>query len=271
MLDLIPLLAVGLLLGVRHATDADHVLAVSTIVSRERSLRGAAAIGALWGLGHGLTVIAVGCAILLFGVVIPPRLGLAMEFAVGVMLVLLGLFSLVAVVRRASEARVPHENRHGHDLRHAHLHRHGDYAHSHAHGHAEGAHGHDETSTPQAWLDRHFGGLGPYQLARPLVVGVVHGLAGSAAVALLVLAAIRDPVWGFAYLVMFAAGTIAGMLLVTVAMAVPLAAGAARLPRLAVGIRVAAGALSLVFGLFLMNQVGGVDGLFSAAPRWSPH
>jgi high-affinity nickel-transport protein len=267
VLDLLPLLGVGFLLGVRHATDADHVLAVSTFVSRERNLRGAVAIGALWGLGHGLTVIAVGGAIIVFGLVIPPRVGLAMEFAVGVMLALLGLFTLVAVMRRAREARVSH----GHDLRHAHLHSHGDYAHSHAHGHADGAHGHDETSTPQAWLDRHFGRLGPYQFARPLVVGVVHGLAGSAAVALLVLAAIREPVWGFAYLVMFAAGTIAGMMLVTLAMAVPLATGAARLPRLAVGMRVAAGALSLVFGLFLMNQVGVVDGLFSAAPRWSPH
>ena len=83
-----------------------------------------------------------------------------------------------------------------------------------------------------------------------------------------VLAAIREPVWGLAYLVMFAAGTIAGMLLVTVAIAAPLAAGTRRLPRLAFGVRVAAGALSLVFGLFLMNQVGVVDGLFSSAPAW---
>ena len=106
---------------------------------------------------------------------------------------------------------------------------------------------------------------------RPLVVGIVHGMAGSAAVALLVLAAIREPLWGLAYLVVFAAGTIAGMMLVTVAMVLPLAAGTTRLPRLAVGLRVAAGALSLVFGLFLMNQIGVVDGLFSSAPRWSPH
>jgi high-affinity nickel-transport protein len=248
VLDLLPLLGVGFLLGMRHATDADHVLAVSTIVSRERSLRSAAAIGALWGLGHGLTVIAVGCAIILFGVVIPPRVGLAMEFAVGAMLALLGSFTLAAVVRRAREARASHE-----------------------HGHAAGAHDHHATSTAQAWLDRRFGGLGPYQIARPLLVGVVHGLAGSAAVALLVLAVIREPMWGLAYLVVFAAGTIAGMMLVTVAMAAPLAAGATRLPRFAVGVRVAAGALSLVFGLLLMNQVGVVDGLFSAAPSWHPH
>ena len=89
MLSLLSLLAVGFFLGVRHATDADHVVAIATIVTREKRLSAAAAIGVLWGVGHGLTVALVGCAIILFGVVIPPRVGLAMEFAVGIMLVLL--------------------------------------------------------------------------------------------------------------------------------------------------------------------------------------
>lgn len=107
MTDLTSLLAVGLFLGVLHATDSDHVVAIATIVTREPSLRGAAAIGALWGLGHGVTVALVGCAIIVFGLVIPPRLGLAMEFAVGIMLVVLGVFTLAAVVRQGQPRRRP--------------------------------------------------------------------------------------------------------------------------------------------------------------------
>jgi len=283
VLTLLSLIAVGFFLGVRHATDADHVVAIATIVSRERSLRGAAAIGALWGVGHSVTVAIVGCLIILFGVVIPPRIGLAMEFAVGVMLVLLGLFTLSAVARQAREALAlhllhggahgaqAHPNANGGEANgHMHVHTHGDYVHTHTHGHGAGAHGHHEHSTPQAWLDRHFGRLGLYQVLRPLVVGVVHGLAGSAAVALLVLTAIRDPLWGVAYLVVYGLGTIAGMMLITVAIAIPFAVSATRLPMVSAGVRVAAGALSLAFGLFLMYQIGVVDGLFSADPKWAP-
>src|SRR5207244_1320367 len=113
----------------------------------------------------------------------------------------------------------------------AHPHRHGDYVHSHAHGPAPAAHGHAEEDTPLARLDRRLGGLGLYQVLRPLVVGVVHGLAGSAAVALLVLAAIPNPVWGIAFLVVFGVGTIAGMMLITAASAVPFAYTATRFAR----------------------------------------
>ena len=286
MPDLTSLLAVGFFLGVLHATDSDHVLAIATIVTRERSLRAAAAIGALWGLGHGMTVALVGCAIIVFGLVIPPRLGLAMEFAVGIMLVVLGVLTLAAVVRQARAARVlkhsparPGPLAHGHahaapqpaPREHLHVHVHGDYVHTHVHGHARGAHGHAENATPQGWLDRRFGGLGPYRALRPMLIGVVHGLAGSAAVALLVLAAVRDPAWGLVYLAVFGVGTILGMMLMTMMIAAPLSFGSARLPRLGSGARAFAGVLSLGFGLFLMYQIGVVDGLFSAAPQWAPH
>src|SRR5207302_8379631 len=104
---------------------------------------------------------------------------------------------------------------------HVHAHRHGDDVHNHAHGETSLAHRHAAENTPLARLDRRLGDLGLYQLLRPLVVGVVHGLAGSAAVALLVLATIPDPWWGIAYLVVFGAGTIAGMMLITAATALP--------------------------------------------------
>ena len=92
--DVVLFLLLGFVLGMRHATDADHMVAIATIVSRERSVVGSALIGAAWGVGHTVTVMAVGAAIILFGVVVPPRLGLVMEFAVGVMLLLLGFLTL---------------------------------------------------------------------------------------------------------------------------------------------------------------------------------
>src|ERR1043165_8975802 len=96
MISLLSIVSLGFFLGMRHAMDADHVIAVTTIVSRERAVRSAALIGAVWGFGHTLTVMIVGGAIILFGVVIPPRFGLEMEFSVGLMLILLGAWNLSA-------------------------------------------------------------------------------------------------------------------------------------------------------------------------------
>src|SRR5271169_4069344 len=90
----------GLLLGMRHATDPDHVIAVTTILSRERRLAVAARIGVVWGLGHTLTVLLVGAAIIVFKIAIPARLGLAMEFAVAVVLILLGVGAAARLCQR---------------------------------------------------------------------------------------------------------------------------------------------------------------------------
>jgi len=118
--NLVSLLFLGFLLGIRHATDADHIVAIATIVSRQRSLRGSAMIGAVWGIGHTLTILVVGGAIILFGLVIPPRVGLAMEFGVGIMLILLGVLTLTGIgggvisqapSRPASRPRQPHWDR----------------------------------------------------------------------------------------------------------------------------------------------------------------
>lgn len=153
---------------------------------------------------------------------------------------------------------------------HAHTHSHGDYVHQHPHGHGPDDHGHRDDETPQAWLDRVFGSLGVYQALRPLAVGLVHGLAGSAAVALLVLTTIRHPGWAVVYLFVFGLGTIAGMMLITTAIALPFAYTARRFGRLNRGLGVASGLLSLAFGLLLVYQVGFVDGLFRSDPRWTP-
>ena len=119
---------------------------------------------------------------------------------------------------------------------------------------------------PVAWLDRRLGGLGVYQILRPVVVGLVHGLAGSAAVALLVLALIKNPWWAIAYLVLFGVGTIAGMMLITAAIGAVLAYASSRSSRVEHYLRVASGLLSLGFGLFLVYQIGVVDGLITGDP-----
>lgn len=291
MNELLASIAIGFVLGMRHATDPDHVIAVTTIVSRQASIRGAALIGATWGIGHTLTIALVGGAIIVFHIVIPPTFGLMMELGVAVMLVVLGVLTLTGTLDRIGAAMAPfkvrngnlryqpaapgHRHRlvgmHAHATAHAHPHAHGDYAHSHRHGHDAVSHGHAEDATPQAWLDRHFGGLGAYQLLRPLLVGVVHGLAGSAAVALLIVAAITNPVEGLAYLLLFGLGTIAGMMLVTAVIALPFAASAKRLPQLNTILRVASGVASLGFGLYLMYDIGFVHGLFTGNPIWDPH
>jgi hypothetical protein len=270
MTTFLSVLLLGFFLGMRHATDADHVIAVTTIVSRQRSVWAAAWTGVLWGIGHTLTILAVGGAIILFGLVIPPRVGLGMEFSVAIMLVLLGILTLTGVTRRIQEASAGTSHAGSQRDRHVHSHAHGDYVHSHIHGHAPEGHGHPEEATPQARLDRTLGQFGAYQILRPLVVGLVHGLAGSAAVALLVLAAIRDPWLAIGYLLVFGVGTIAGMMLITAAVAVPFAVTAHRFACLNRHLATASGVLSLAFGLWMAYQIGVVDGLFSAVPRWSP-
>ena len=257
--------ALGFLLGMRHATDADHVIAVSTIVTRQGRLRAGILIGGLWGVGHTLTIAVIGGAIILFRVVIPPAVGLTMEMTVALMLVVLSLWNLTALVQHVRDQLGESAEQH------AHPHQHGDYVHSHRHGHGPLAHGHRDDQTPQAWLDRHFGGVGFYQLARPLVVGVVHGLAGSAAVALLVLAAIGDPHWAVAYLLLFGIGTIVGMMLITLVVAAPMTYASRRLRHVERHLRVASGVLSLAFGLFLVYHIGFVSGLFTGHASWTPH
>jgi high-affinity nickel-transport protein len=269
VITLLSLVTVGFFLGMRHATDPDHVIAIATIVSRQRSIRGAALIGVVWGIGHSVTILLVGGGIILFSVTIPPRLGLTMELIVGVILVLLGIMNLSGILQWIRDVVGP-----GDSPVHSHTHAHGDYAHRHVHGHAPGRgaveHGHREEDTTQAWLDQRLGRLDAYQAIRPLIVGIVHGLAGSAAVALLVLTTVRDPAWATAYLVFFAVGTVAGMMLITAAIAAPFAYSAARVGRFNRHLRIASGLLSVVFGLFLIYEIGFVNGLFTGHPTWSP-
>jgi high-affinity nickel permease len=237
-MTLLAILVLGFFLGMRHATDADHVVAVTTIVSRERSAGAALWIGAFWGLGHSVTILAVGGAIVVLGLVIPPRLGLSMEMSVAVMLVVLGMMNVTGAMRRVDEA---------------------------AHGASSGT---GDSGKTHALSSARSHGLG--RALRPLLVGIVHGLAGSAAVALLVLATIRDPKWALLYLVIFGAGTVLGMMLLTGAMIVPLAALTRRYGSVELVMSRITGLVSIAFGLFLAYKIGIVDGLFRGTPTWNP-
>jgi ABC-type nickel/cobalt efflux system permease component RcnA len=268
MITLISIIALGFSLGMRHATDPDHVIAVTTIVSRQRSMRHAAVIGALWGVGHTITIFLVGSAIILFGVVIPPRLGLTMELSVGLMLILLGILNLSGFTRWITEQFTPEGASQA--QAHVHPHVHGDYIHTHPHAHQPEEHGHAESATPVGWMDRMFGQLGVYQAVRPLLVGLVHGLAGSAAVALMVLTTIRDAYWAIAYLLLFGIGTIAGMMIITTAIALPFKYSQQRFARFNRALQVASGVLSLAFGIFIVYKMGYVNGMFSNHPKWTP-
>jgi len=266
MITLFSIIALGFFLGMRHATDADHVIAVTTIVCRQRSIKHAALIGALWGVGHTITISVVGLAIILFGLVIPPGVGLTMELSVGLMLILLGILNLSGIMRWISETLTPIQLG-----QHSHPHSHGDYAHTHPHSHNPENHGHAEDARTVGWMDRIFGRLGLYQVIRPLVVGVVHGLAGSAAIALLVLTTIRVPSWAVVYLLVFGIGTIAGMMLITAAIAVPFAFSEGRFIRVNRALGLVSGLVSLAFGIFIVYQMGFANGLFTGNPIWHPH
>jgi len=212
---LLAVLVLGFLLGMRHATDPDHVVAVTTIVSQQRSLARAARTGVLWGIGHTTTILLAGGVIILLKVqiaAIPPRVGLSLEFAVAVMLIVLGLLTLAGSERRVVDST-----------------------------------------------------------ARPITVGFIHGLAGSAAVVTLPsVALIPDPMWAVGYLAVFGLGTIAGMMLVTASIAAPALFATRRFVGMNQKLRIASGVVSIGFGLFLAHHIGFVDGLFTSAPSWSP-
>jgi high-affinity nickel permease len=238
------ILILGFFLGMRHATDPDHVVAVMTIVTRQKGIAKASIIGALWGMGHTFTIFLVGAAIILFKVAIPPRLGLSMEFSVGLMLILLGVLNLTGVLRWMQQRFSPSQTTGESDL----------------------ASSFDSELAPVSVI-REFG---IYNALRPLVVGIVHGLAGSAAVAILVMTTIANPWWAIAYLLLFGFGTIAGMMAMTTAMAFPVVYAGRRMSRWNQLMTVGSGALSVAFGIFISFQIGIGGGLFTAAPHWTP-
>jgi ABC-type nickel/cobalt efflux system permease component RcnA len=222
---------VGFVLGLRHALDPDHVVAVTALASEKAGVRRTSMIGAFWGLGHALSLGVAGGVILALRLTVPPALGTALESVVAVMLIGLGALA----VRRALRSRL-HAHPHDHDGR--------VHVHFHAHGPGE-AERHDH---------RHLlrGGL------RPFVVGLVHGLAGSAGLALLALGAAPSLMAGLAYIAMLGLGSLAGMLVLSALMSLPLAYLEARYSAFHRGVQLVAGLASVGLGVYLLAVHAGL-------------
>ena len=213
-MTVVPALALGIALGVRHATDADHVAAVSTIVTESRSATRAAFIGLWWGVGHSASVLLVGGVLVLLRLSMPTRFALSLEFLAALMLIVLGIRSLFRQRPTATS--------------------------------------------------------GASTSLRPAAIGVIHGLAGSAVLALLILSATDSVAAAAAYLVTFCFGTVIGMGLITALLTVPARLGSVYFASFDRGMRVAAGLASLVVGLLLAHRVGVTNGLFAATTSWTP-
>jgi len=245
-------LGLGFVLGLQHALDPDHMVAVSTIVSEQKSVARSSLVGTFWGMGHTASLLAVGLVVILSRQAIPPRLAEWMELAVAFMLVFLG----VRTLRNARREWRIHIHAHEHDgHRHLHLHAHRRNAEHpnavHASDvHPDDVHPNDETRLPQHQHHHEALRFG----WRPFLIGTVHGLAGSGALMLLVLGTIQSALGQVAYIATFGVGSIGGMLIMSALISLPFVLTAARFQHANRFIQLTAGVVSTVFGAFLVCQ-----------------
>jgi ABC-type nickel/cobalt efflux system permease component RcnA len=250
-LGIFAILGLGLIFGVKHATEVDHVVAVSTIVSEHRNILRSALVGGLWGAGHTVSLIIVGALVLVFRITIPVPVANWLEFGVALMIIALGFAAMMRVLRRRSDV-------------HLHRHDHGGQPHLHIHFHERGnEHGnlavssygsHSSAAAHSHAISR----LG----SKPFFVGAMHGLAGSAALTLLVLTQIQSLWLGLLYLAVFGVGSTLGMLLMSGLIGLPFALSGRRLTRLNHGLQTTAGGLSIAFGLWYAYQTVITNGLW---------
>jgi ABC-type nickel/cobalt efflux system permease component RcnA len=235
-------LGIGLLFGLKHATEVDHIVAVSTIVSQHRNLFRSIFVGALWGAGHTAALLVTGIIVLSLRIAIPQQVGRWLEFGVALMIIGLGASALWRTLRKPGRV---HVHKHDHDgLSHVHLHFHEDKT----------KHGRESPRSHSHVVS----GIG----IKPLLVGTMHGLAGSAALTLLVLTQIPSAALGLLYLAVFGLGSIGGMLLMSGIIGLPFALSSRRLSGLHHYLQTAAGGLSIIFGLWYAYKTGLASGLF---------
>ena len=233
------LLVWGFLVGMRHALEADHLAALASLATRSRSVGETTRQGLIWGLGHTLTLFLFGGSVLVLDSAIPERLASALELAVGVMLVLLG----AEVLWRLARGRV-HFHRHSHHgLAHLHVH-----CHNRSDPHDDAAHRHVH---PRGFP------------LRALMVGMMHGMAGSAALILLTLGTVRSPLQGLAYIALFGLGAMAGMAVLAAAIGLPLRYSVSRLSWAHNGLKGLVGVATLGLGGILIYRIAVADALWS--------
>lgn len=218
------ILVIGFVLGLRHAIEADHLAAVSTIVSEKKSIFTASIVGGMWGVGHTISLFAVGLVVIFLKLQISESVEAKLEGAVGIMLVLLGLNAL----RKLFQSDKIHVHAHEHDGRqHLHIHTHVDEK-------AERSH---HRFSP-----------------RSVAIGMVHGLAGSAALMLLIVPTIPSPWVAMVYILIFGVGSIGGMMVMSLLIGLPFHFTANRFDVLNKGIRLCAGVFSLGLGGFIVYE-----------------
>jgi len=235
-LGIMAILGLGLVFGLKHATEVDHVVAISTIVSRHKNIFRSAFVGALWGAGHTLSLMAIAIVVLWFRIAIPERVSGWLEFGVALMIIGLGVSALWRALRSDGQM-------------HVHQHTHGGLAHTHVHFHE------DETRHERSAPSQH-----SHRVSRigwkPVMVGMMHGLAGSGALTLLVLTQISSAWVGLLYVLTFGFGSIAGMLLMSGLIGLPFALTSRKLSHAHQGLQTVAAILSICFGIWYAYKVG---------------
>jgi ABC-type nickel/cobalt efflux system permease component RcnA len=239
-LNIFVVLSIGLLFGLKHATEVDHIVAISTIVSRHRNVFRSAIVGALWGAGHTVSLLVMGAIVLSLRIAIPERVSNWLEFGVALMIIGLGVSALWRVSRTNSEV---HMHQHSHDgLSHTHVHFHEKESQHQPNSHAA----HSHAIARVGW--------------KPVLVGMLHGLAGSGALTLLVLTQISSSLLGFLYVATFGFGSIVGMLVMSGLIGLPFAFTSRRLTNFHHGLQTAAAVLSIFFGIWYAYKAG-ADGI----------
>jgi len=240
MFDVITILGVGLVFGLKHATEVDHVVAVSTIVSQQRNVWRSTLVGAMWGAGHTASLLITGVLVLTLRIAIPERVSHWLEFAVALMIIGLGAIALWRSLVKRSDV-------------HVHEHSHDNVSHVHIHFH--------ETATRHEEARPHNHAVSAVGI-KPVLIGAVHGLAGSGALTLLVLTQIQSAWVGFFYLAVFGLGSVLGMVLMSGLIGLPFALTARNIGRVHRHLQTTAAGLSIAFGLWYAYQTGFASGLF---------
>ncbi|MEH7307284.1 urease accessory protein UreH domain-containing protein [Neobacillus drentensis] len=231
-ISFLSILALGFVLGIKHAIEPDHVIAVSTIASQSKKLFRSSLAGVFWGIGHTATLFIIGIILIFMKGEIPEKWAMSLEFLVGIMLVYLGASTLLSFKNI-----------------HVHQHEHDGENHKHVHSHTNsGQHVHKHKYKNVSYL-------------KSLVIGLVHGLAGSGAMVLLTMSTVKS-VWEAAvYILIFGVGTIIGMLFFTTIIGIPFVFSTKKL-RLNQTLTQITGAISIMFGIFYMYNLGVTEGLF---------
>lgn len=227
LLQMLALLLLGFTLGLRHAFDPDHVVAISTMANHTRSVKKSSFLGAIWGVGHTLVLFIAGFLILSLKLSIPDKIASSFELLVGIVLIILGVDSL----RKIASDRI-----------HMHEHTHGDRQHSHFHSHTE--------FTSHSHLHAH----------RFFAVGMMHGLAGSAALMLLILATISSIIQGLMFILTFGLGLIVSMAVISAMVSLPVVVSS-RFAKINSVIKIIAGLASISLGSFMIYEIGFVNGI----------